>query len=94
VPRADLSRIEARLRRVEQSVREAEQERWTRSNPEARARAEAVVGQLEQAISGLRGHLEAARAAGDQRRAQEAEQALAAREEWLAQARQSLAEFR
>ncbi len=94
VPRADLSRIEGRLRRVEQSIREAEQERWARSNPEARARAEAVVSQLEQAISGLRANLEVARAAGDQRRAEDAEQALAAREEWLAQARQSLAEFR
>jgi hypothetical protein len=93
VPRSDLNRIEGRLRRVEQSVREAEQERWTRTNPEARARAEAVVTQLEQTITGLRANLDSALAAGDQRRASEAEQALAAREEWLAQARQSLAEF-
>ena len=93
VPRGDLNRIEGRLRKVEQGVRDAEQARWARSNPEARARAEAVVTQLEQAIAGLKVDLEAARSQGDERRASEAEQALQAREEWLVQARQSLADF-
>ena len=93
VPRADLSRIEARLRRVEEAVRDAENTRWARTNPEARARAEAVVAQLETAISSLTKGLEAARAAGSERRVAEAEQALQAREEWLAQARQALTEF-
>jgi hypothetical protein len=93
VPRADVNRIEGRLRKVEQAVREAEDERWTRSNPEARARAQGVVSQLEQAIAGLSADLERARERGDQRAARTAEQALEARQEWLTQARQSLAEF-
>lgn len=93
VPRADLSRVEARLRRVEQALREAEQDRWRRSNPEARARAEDVVQQLETAIAGLERDLELARAAGNERRIREAEQALQARREWLEQARRALTDF-
>jgi hypothetical protein len=93
VPRADLSRIEARLRAVEHAVRVAEDEQWARSNPQARARAEDAVRQLESSINSLRNALEAARAAGREKQAREAEQALAARQEWLIQARRALDEF-
>ncbi|WNB87352.1 DUF349 domain-containing protein [Cellulomonas sp. ATA003] len=40
VPRADLQRVEGRLRAVENAVRDADQSAWTRGNPETRARAE------------------------------------------------------
>jgi uncharacterized protein DUF349 len=93
VPRDSVSRIEGRLRRVEQAVRDAEQERWKRSNPEARARAEDLVAQLETTIAGLHTDLEKARAAGNERKVRDAEQALAAREEWLVQARRARDEF-
>jgi hypothetical protein len=93
VPRADINRIEARLRKVEEAVREAEDRRWARTNPEATARAQAVVTQLEAAIAGLTDDLEAARASGNDRRVRDAEQALHAREQWLEQARQALTEF-
>ncbi|HET9657956.1 MAG TPA: DUF349 domain-containing protein [Kineosporiaceae bacterium] len=93
VPRADLGRIEGRLRTVEQAVRDAEQERWARTNPQARARAEDAVTQLETTIQSLRQRLERARTAGDARGATEAEQAIEAREEWLEQARRALADF-
>ena len=93
VPRGDVSRMENRLRRVETAVREAESERWRRSNPEARARAEDVVRQLEEAIVGLRRDLDRARSRGDERRIRDTEQALQARTEWLEQARQALSDF-
>lgn len=93
VPRADLGRVEGRLRAVETAVRDAEQERWKRSNPQARARAEDAVHQLETTLAGLRAQLAAAQAAGNQRKATEAEQAIAAREEWLEQARKALADY-
>jgi hypothetical protein len=93
VPRADLGRVEARLRAVEQAIRDCEQDRWTRTNPQARARAEDAVTQLETTIENLRRRLDKALAAGDTRAATDAEQAIAAREEWLAQARQALADF-
>ena len=93
VPRADLSRIEGRLRRVEQAVKDAESERWRRSNPEARARAADAVAQLETVIAGLEADLERARAGGNARRVQDIEQSLQARQEWLEQARRALSEF-
>ena len=93
VPRADLGRVEGRMRAVETAVRDAEQEKWRRSNPEARARAEAAVSQLETTIAGLREKLAKAQAAGDARRVTEHEQAIAAREEWLEQARKALEDY-
>lgn len=93
VPRTDLGRIEARLRTVEQAIRAAEDERWARSNPQARARAEDVVRQLEAGITNLETTLEKARSAGRERAVQDAEAALAARQEWLVQARKALDEF-
>ncbi len=96
VPRADLDRIEGRLRAVEQAVREAEQERWARSNPQARARAQDAVDQLESTIAALRERLDTARARGSERAIQrDAEQAPSRPvTEWLAQARRALRRVR
>jgi hypothetical protein len=93
VPRADMGRVEGRLRAVEQAVRDAEQERWVRSNPQARARAQDAVDQLETTIATLRSRLEKARQGGSERAVRDAEQALEARQEWLEQARRALADF-
>jgi hypothetical protein len=93
VPRADMSRVEGRLRKVEQAVRDAEQDRWRRSNPEARARAADLVSQLESTIAGLEKDLEKARAQGNQRRITDLEQSVEARREWLQQAQQAMSEF-
>jgi hypothetical protein len=93
VPRTEMARIEARLRKVEQTIRDAEQDRWKRSNPEARARASDLVAQLEKTIAGLETDLAKAEAAGNARRIKDTEQALAARREWLAQAQSAMEEF-
>jgi hypothetical protein len=93
VPRADVSRIEGRLRAVEQVIRDAEQTRWTRSNPEARARAQDAVDQLEHTIGGLQAARDKAAAGGNAKGVADAEAAIAAREEWLTRARAALAEF-
>ncbi len=93
VPRADLSRIEGRLRAVEQRIRDAEQNRWARSNPQARARAQDAVDQLERALSDLRADRDRAAAKGDDRGVQQAEAAIEARTQWLEQARRTLDEF-
>ncbi len=93
VPRADMARIEARLRRIEQGVRDAEQDRWKRSNPEARARAEDLVAQLETTIAGLEKDLEKAQANGNAKRIRDTEASLEARREWLEQARRARDEF-
>ena len=93
VPRNDMQRIEGRLRRVEQAVRDAEQDRWKRSNPEARARANDMVTQLEKTIADAEADLAKAQASGNARKIKEIEQSLVARREWLDQAQQAMNEF-
>jgi hypothetical protein len=94
VPRADVQRVEARLRAVEQAVRDADQSQWQRTNPETRARAEGAAAQLLSAIAGLEADLAKAQAAGDQRRIKEATAALEARRAWLEQVERAAAESR
>ena len=53
VPRADLERVEKRMRRVETAVREADEQRWTRTNPEVAARARSLVDQLEASVAAI-----------------------------------------
>ena len=93
VPRADLERTEKALRRVEQGVRDAEEKKWSSTNPEAAARAQSFADQLESAVAGLRDDLTKAEASGNQRKIDQARSALEAREAWLAQARAGLEEF-
>jgi len=93
VPRADLERTEKALRRVEQAVREADEKKWSSSNPEALARAQSLVDQLEKAVAGLEQDLAAAEAKGNEKKVAEARAALEARQGWLDQARAALTEF-
>jgi hypothetical protein len=93
VPRSDMDRIEKRIRKVEQVVRDAEEERWKRTNPEARARAESAVSQLEDALTALRERLAKAQARGDAKAAADAESSIEARSAWLEQAKATLEEF-
>jgi len=93
VPRDRVRELEGRMRRVEQEIRGTEEAHWRRSNPEARARAADTVAKLESSLADLRTRHADALAAGDERRAGEHAAAIEAREQWLTQARQSLAEF-
>jgi hypothetical protein len=93
VPRGDRDAIEARLQTVDEAVRTAEEREWKRSNPEARARAEATVGQLRTSIAALEADAEKAAASGQEAKASTAREAAAARREWLAEAERTLAEF-
>jgi hypothetical protein len=93
VPRAAVKDLEGRLRRVDTAIRAAEEERWRRSNPEARARAADTVAKLESSLADLRKQREAAAEKGNDRKAGEADRAIEARESWLAQARKALDDF-
>jgi Domain of Unknown Function (DUF349) len=93
VPRADVGRIERRMRAVEQAVADAEQDRWSRSNPEAKARADGALAQLEQSISALEADLAHAQGRGDARAVADARAALSARRQWLEQVRRAAEEF-
>ncbi|MBP2708067.1 DUF349 domain-containing protein [Microbispora sp. RL4-1S] len=93
VPREQRDRLEGGLRKVEDAIRRAEETEWKRTNPEARARAQDTVNQLRRSIEQLEGRLAKARAAGRDKDAKEAEEALAARRSWLEEAERTLAEF-
>lgn len=93
VPRDQRDRLEGRLRKIEETIRSAEESEWRRTNPEARARAEATVTQLRTTIEQLEKRLGKARDAGRAKDAKDAEEALAARRAWLEEAERTLAEF-
>lgn len=93
VPRNDMQRVEAGLRKVEDAVRTAEDDNWRRSDPEAKARTSSALSQLEATIAGLKDDLAAAEKAGDARKVAKATEALAARELWLEQIQKAAQDF-
>ena len=84
VPRESLRDIEGRLRKIEDHVKQLEDEHWRKSNPETKARSEGLRGQLEASIEELREEIAAAQAAGDAKAVKAAEEKLATQESWLA----------
>jgi Domain of Unknown Function (DUF349) len=93
VPRDAQERLEGGLRRIEESLRKAEDSHWRRTNPEALSRAKGTVNQIRAAITQLEGQLAKAEASGDQKAQQQAQEALAARRSWLSEAERTLAEL-
>ena len=94
VPRDNIRSLDARLRAIEQAITRAEEERWQRTNPEARARAEDTAAKLEEQIAGLEERATHAAARGDDRAAREARDSAATYREWLAQAQRAASDFR
>ena len=83
VPRDQVKVVEDRLRKVENHVKALNDEHWSKNNPETKARAEGLAGQLTAAIAKLETELEAAKASKDAAAIAKAEEALAARRVWL-----------
>ncbi len=69
VPRDARPRIEARMHAVERAIQDSEETEWRRTNPEVRARAAGLTGQLQAAVEKLRDQVTAARAAGNNAKA-------------------------
>lgn len=93
VPRDARPRIEARLHAVERAIHDAEESEWRRTNPEARARAAGLTGQLQAAVDKLQRQAESARASGNTAKAEKIEAELAGRRALLEQALKGLQEF-
>jgi hypothetical protein len=93
VPRDSQDRLEGGLRKIEETLRKAEDSHWRRSNPEALSRARGTVEQIRAAIAQLERQLAKAEANGDQKAQQQAREALEARQSWLAEAERTLAEL-
>ncbi|WP_156721497.1 DUF349 domain-containing protein [Streptomyces apocyni] len=93
VPRDARPKVEGRMHAVERAIQESEEKEWRRTNPEARARAEGLTGQLQAAVDKLRGQVDAARAAGNNAKADKLQRELDGRQELLDQALKGLHEF-
>ncbi len=93
VPRDLIKPLDTRLRAVESAVKQAEEDRWRRNNPEARARAEDTAAKLEAQISVLEEKAAKATARGDSVAAGEATESADTYREWLAQARRAASDF-
>ncbi|WP_435284939.1 DUF349 domain-containing protein [Streptomyces sp. NBC_00063] len=93
VPRDARPKVEGRMHAVERALQESEETEWRRTNPEARARAEGLTGQLQAAVDKLRGQVDAARAQGNNAKADKLERELDGRQALLDQALKGLHEF-
>jgi Domain of Unknown Function (DUF349) len=86
VPRDALRGLDNRMRAAEQRVREAADTEWKRGS----ATSNPLLAQMRDALTKAESQLAKARAAGDTARVAEAEAAVAARREWLAEAERSV----
>ncbi|MCJ0870534.1 DUF349 domain-containing protein [Streptomyces sp. AP-93] len=93
VPRDARPKVEGRMHTVERAIQEAEEGEWRRTNPEARARAAGLTGQLQAAVDKLRGQIDTARAQGNNSRADKLSRELEGRQALLDQALKGLEEF-
>ncbi|MHA6781436.1 DUF349 domain-containing protein [Pseudonocardia saturnea] len=86
VPRDDIRSLEARLKAVEDKVRDAGDRQWRRTDPEAEAR----VAQFRDRVAQFEAQAEKAEAAGDKRRAEQARGQAEQWREWLTTAEQAV----
>ncbi|MFE6665639.1 DUF349 domain-containing protein [Streptomyces sp. NPDC057697] len=93
VPRDARPKVEGRMHAVERALQEAEESEWRRTNPEARARAAGLTGQLQAAVDKLRTQIDTARASGNNARADKLARELEGRQALLDQALKGLEEF-
>jgi hypothetical protein len=85
VPRDSAAGLDRRLRAVEDKVKQAVDAAWRRTEPSANP----LLAQMREQVAEAEARLARARAAGDAKRIREAEQALAAKRQFLQLAEQS-----
>ena len=73
------------MRAVEKAVSDAEEEQWRRSDPRTKARAEGMMGQLEDSIAELERDLASAEEANDEKKAKSIREALETKRAWYNQ---------
>ncbi|MEU1118339.1 MULTISPECIES: DUF349 domain-containing protein [unclassified Streptomyces] len=93
VPRDARPKVEGRMHAVERALQESEEAEWRRTNPEARARAAGLTGQLQAAVDKLTEQIDKARAAGNDAKADKLQRELDGRQALLDQALKGLHEF-
>ncbi|MGO4955894.1 DUF349 domain-containing protein [Luteococcus sp. Sow4_B9] len=94
VPRDAIRPLDARVRKLETAVKEAEAEEWRRTDPEARQRAADTVAMFAGQIDKLTKQAEKYEAEGKEKKAKEARDSIAFNQTLLEQAQKSLDEFK
>ena len=85
--------FDARFAAIESQLKSAEEDRWRKTDPAAKARAMDVVRKLSEAVANYDLQATKAEAAGNAKKATEARESATARRVWLAEAEKGLAEF-
>jgi len=93
VPRARMSELEGRIRKVEQAIRAAGEQEWKRTDPEKSARADDMVSKLERAIDEAEEKLAKAQTAGDAKKIKDLEATLASNRQFLEMAKKAQADY-
>jgi hypothetical protein len=88
VPRERIRELDGRLKAVQDRIREVEDNRWRRTDPEAQAR----VDQFRERVQQFENQAAKARAAGDERRAKKADEQAAQWREWMQAAERAVAD--
>ncbi len=93
VPREQIRNLDSRVKALENAVRAAEEDEWRRTDPQARARAEETVAMLSNEIAKLTEKIAKATGRGDNAAAARAQESVDTYAAWLAQAKETLADF-
>ncbi|SDZ07998.1 protein of unknown function [Amycolatopsis xylanica] len=88
VPRERIRELDGRLKAVQDKIKDAEETKWRRTDPEAEAR----VAQFRERIAHFESQAAKARAAGKERDAKKADEQAAQWREWLAAAEAAVAD--
>lgn len=76
LPRSERTRLEGRLRKVEDAVRKAETHAWERDDPDKRARAESTANAFTDALARQEAELAQAQARGDETTARKIQESI------------------
>jgi hypothetical protein len=93
VPRAKIAEFEARIRTIEQAVKDATDSAWKKTDPEKSARADDMIGKLQRAIDEVGEKIAAAEAKGDSKKAKDLQADKASKEAFLEMAKRAQADF-
>jgi len=93
VPRAKIGEFEARIRKIEDAVKDATDSVWKKSDPEKSARADDMIAKLQRAIDEAQEKLKAAEAKNDEKKSKDLKKDLESKEAFLEMAKKAQADF-
>jgi hypothetical protein len=93
VPRAKISEFEAKIRKIEQAVKDATESQWKKTDPEKSARADDIIGKLQRAIDEVAAKIAAAEAKGDTKKVKDLQADLESKQAFMEMAKKAQADF-